>query len=286
MTLVESMQRSIDYMENHLLEDVSIEEIASQANTSVFHFQRMFTLLTETPVAEYLRRRRLTLAAHELSKTNIKVIDIALKYGYDTPESFAKAFKKQHGITPREAKCFTGKMQSYNRLVIQVNVKGAEPMLYHMVQKGPIQVVGVRRELSCENGENQQVIPRLWEKVNGDGTSEELSQLNDGGIQGLLGVCVDKSHVQANLIDYWIAAAHKGEAPGRFSQLELPASTWAVFEVHGPMPLSIQKVWKQIYSEWFPSSGYKHAGTQDLEVYSEGDPFSEDYYSEIWIPVK
>ncbi|ASF40614.1 AraC family transcriptional regulator [Halobacillus halophilus] len=286
MTLVESMQRSIDYMENHLLEDVSIEEIASQANTSVFHFQRMFTLLTETPVAEYLRRRRLTLAAHELSKTNIKVIDIALKYGYDTPESFAKAFKKQHGITPREAKCFTGKMQSYNRLVIQVNVKGAEPMLYHMVQKGPIQVVGVRRELSCENGENQRVIPQLWEKVNGDGTSEDLTKLNNGDIQGLLGVCADKSYVQANLVDYWIAAAHKGEVPERFSQLELPASKWAVFEVHGPMPLSIQKVWKQIYSEWFPSSGYEHAGTPDLEVYSEGDPFSEDYYSEIWIPVK
>ncbi|MCA1010559.1 AraC family transcriptional regulator [Halobacillus halophilus] len=286
MTLVEAMQRSIDYMENHLLEDISIEEIASQADTSVFHFQRMFTLLTEIPVAEYLRKRRLTLAAHELSKTNGKVIDIALKYGYDTPESFSKAFKNQHGITPREAKCFTGKMQSYNRLVIQVNVKGAEPMLYHMVEKGPIQVAGVKWELSCENGENQRVIPELWEKVNGDGTSGELTILNDGDIRGLLGVCVDKSDVQAELIDYWIAAAHKGEVPERFSQLELPASKWAVFEVHGPMPLSIQKVWKQIYSEWFPSSGYEHAGTPDLEVYSEGDPYSEDYYSEIWIPVK
>ncbi|MGP4074699.1 AraC family transcriptional regulator [Halobacillus sp. K22] len=286
MALVESMQRSIDYMEKHILEDISIEEIASQANTSVFHFQRMFTLLTDIPVAEYLRRRRFTLAAHELSKSNLKVIDAALKYGYETPESFAKAFKKQHGITPREAKGFKGKMQSYNRLVIQVNVKGAEPMLYHMVENGPIQVVGMRVELSCENGENQRVIPQLWEKVNEDGTSEQLIKLNDGGIQGLLGVCVDKSHLKANMMDYWIASAHDGELPENFSKLELPASKWAVFEVHGPMPLSIQNVWKQIYSEWFPSSGYEHAGTPDLEVYSEGDPFSEDYYSEIWIPVK
>ncbi|SFF57098.1 transcriptional regulator, AraC family [Halobacillus alkaliphilus] len=286
MTLVDSLQRSIDYMENHILEDISVEAVANHADMSVFHFQRMFTLLTEVPVAEYLRKRRLTLAAHELSKTSLKVIEIALKYGYDTPESFAKAFKKQHGITPREAKCYTGKVQSYNRLVIQVNVKGAEPMVYHMVEKGPIQVVGMKRELSCENGENQRVIPKLWEQVNEDGTSEELNKLNDGDIQGLLGVCVDKSHVQANLMDYWIAAAHKGEMPEHFSNLELPASKWAVFEVHGPMPLSIQKVWKQIYSEWFPSSGYEHAGTPDLEVYSADDPFSKDYYSEIWIPVK
>ncbi|KHE72668.1 AraC family transcriptional regulator [Halobacillus sp. BBL2006] len=286
MTLIESLQKSIDYIEEHLLEDLSIEEIAQKANASVFHFQRMFSLLTNMSVGEYLRKRRLTLAAHELSKTDEKIIDIAYKYRYDTPESFSKAFKKQHGISPRDVKCFTGKMQSYNRLVIQVSVKGAEPMQYEIVEKGPVQVVGVKEEVSCVNGENQRIIPKLWDKVNKEGMSQRLFRLNDGAIKGVLGVCVDKSKTKANHIDYWIAVSHEGDVPEGFSKLDLPASKWAVFEVHGPMPDAIQKVWKQIYSEWFPSSGYEHAGTPDLEVYSEEDPFSEDYYSEIWIPVK
>ncbi|MGI8314183.1 AraC family transcriptional regulator [Halobacillus mangrovi] len=286
MTLVQLLQKSINYMEENLLQNISIEDIAKQAHTSVFHFQRMFTLLTDIPVAEYLRRRRLTLAAHELSTSNIKVIDVAYKYGYDTPESFSKAFKKQHGISPREVRSFRGKMKSYNRLVIQVNVKGAEPMQYKMVEKGPIQVVGLKQEVSCANGENHRVIPQLWDKVNADGTGQTLFGVNDGAIKGVLGVCVDKSKTKANHIDYWIAAAHEGEVPEGFSKLDLPSSKWAVFEVHGPMPDAIQKVWKLIYSEWFPSSGYEHAGTPDLEVYSEEDPYREDYYSEIWIPVK
>ncbi|MEH7112840.1 AraC family transcriptional regulator [Neobacillus niacini] len=286
MGMVESLQKALDYMEEHLLEQLSIETIAKQANMSEFHFQRIFSILTDIPVGEYLRRRRLTLAAQELSTTNCKIIDISLKYGYDTPESFTKAFRRQHGLSPSQARNHTGKVTSYNRLSIQVNLKGAEPMNYKIIEKESFKVVGVKREFSCVNGENQVMIPKMWDDVHADGTNELLLQLNNGQVKGVLGVCVDKRDSQSQLMDYWIATDHTGETPEGLLELEVPASKWGVFEVHGAMPAAMHNAWKQIFSEWFPSNHYEHAGTPDLEVYTNENPSSPDYYSEIWIPLK
>ncbi|MEH7491517.1 AraC family transcriptional regulator [Neobacillus niacini] len=286
MGWVESLQTAIDYMEDHLLDDITIEDIAKQASVSEFHFQRIFSVLTDITVGDYLRRRRLTLAAQELSTTESKIIDVALKYGYDTPESFSKAFRRQHGITPSQARNYTGKLISYNRLTIQVNLKGADPMNYKIVGKESFKVVGVKREFSCENGENLAGIPKMWDDVHVDGTNDLLFQLNNGQLKGVLGVCVDKRAPGSPLMDYWIGTEHKGDAPEGLLELEIPASKWGVFEVHGAMPDAMQNTWKQIISEWFPSSHYQHAGTPDLEVYSYGNPSSPDYYSEIWIPLK
>jgi AraC family transcriptional regulator len=286
MTWIQSMQKAIDFMEEHLVEDITMEEIAQAAHTSPFHFQRIFSLLTDTTAWEYLRRRRLTLAAQELRKGEQKVIDVACKYGYETPESFSRAFRKQHGISPREAKDYTGKLTAYNRLIIQVNLKGADPMQYEVVEKEAFPVVGVKEEFSCVNGENLKEIPQMWKKVNSTGTDEELWKQNNGPVKGLLGICVDKTAEKENHIDYWIAAAHEGGAVEGFHTLDVPKAKWAIFGVHGAMPHAMQDTWKKIYSEWFPSSGYENAGGPELEVYHEGDPNNEDYYSEIWIPVK
>lgn len=286
MGWVESLQRAIDYTEEHLLDNLATGDIAKQAHVSEFHFQRIFTILTGITLGEYIRRRRLTLAAQELSNTSNRIIDIALKYGYDTPESFSKAFRRQHGLTPSQARNNSGKLKSYNRLTIQVTLKGAEPMKYKIIERESFQVVGIKRELSCANGENLTEIPKMWADVHSDGTNDLLFKLNNGVIKGVLGVCVDKRDIQPLLMDYWIAAEHDGDIPEGLMNLEIPASKWGVFEVHGPMPDAIQKVWKQIYSEWFPSSKYEHAGTPDLEVYGSGDPWGPEYYSEIWIPLK
>lgn len=286
MTWVKSLQAAIDYMEDHLLDDLSMESIAQQANFSAFHFQSTFAILTDISVGEYLRRRRLTLAAHELMRLNTKVIDLAYKYGYETPEAFSKAFRRQHGVTPTEARKYTRKLKSYNRLVVQVNLKGAEPMQYKIVEREGFQVVGVKREFSLLNEENIKGIPKMWDDVHEDGTNDLLFKLNNGQVKGVLGVCVDKSDTKSKHIDYWIAAAHNGATPDGLSRLRIPASKWAMFEVHGPMPDVMPKVWKKIFSEWFPSSGYELAGTPELEVYTDGDTSGSDYYSEIWIPVK
>jgi len=287
MAWVESLQKAIDYIEGHLFEELSIEDISKEANSSAFHFQRTFSILTEINVAEYIRRRRLTLAANELTTTDSKIIDIAFKYGYDTPEAFAKAFRRQHGVTPSEARKFIGKLKSYNRLVIQVSLKGAEPVQFNIVEKGSFQVIGVKREFSCANNEQQQFIPKLWDEVNANGTSDRLYDLNNGQIKGVLGVCtMSEEQKSKNLLDYWVATEYEGETPEGFEKKEIPASKWAVFGVTGPMPHAMHKAWKQIFSEWFPSSGYEHAGIPEFELYPGGDPFSENYYTEIWIPVK
>jgi AraC family transcriptional regulator len=287
MGWVESLQKAIDYMEENLLENITIESIAKQANASIFHFQRTFTILTDISIAEYLRNRRLTLAAEELSSTNCKIIDLAYKYGYDTPEAFSKAFRKQHGVTPSEARKNIGKLKSYNRLMIQVSLKGVEPMKYKIVERESFQVVGIKREFSLVNGENQVGIPKLWDEVNANGTDDILFKLNNGQINGVLGVCVDKRGTHSEqTMDYWVATEYEGDIPKELLSLEIPAAKWAVFEVHGAMPDAMQKAWKQIFTEWFPSSKYEHAEGPELEVYSDEDPFSPDLYSEVWIPIK
>ncbi|WP_257350907.1 AraC family transcriptional regulator [Pseudalkalibacillus decolorationis] len=286
MAWIESLQKAIDYMEEHLLDDLTIENISKQANSSVFHFQRTFAILTDISVGDYIRRRRLTLAAHELSRTNCKIIDLAFKYGYDTPEAFSKAFRRQHGVSPSGARKYNGKLKSYNRLVIQVSLKGADPMQYKVVEKDGFQIVGIKREFSLCNEENLVGIPKMWSEVTTDGTSDILIKSNNDQLKGLLGVCVDKSDSKSEHMDYWIATAHDGDTPVGLLKLDIPASKWAIFEVHGPMPDAMPKVWKQIFSEWFPSSGYEFAGTPELEVYTDGDVSAPDYYSEIWIPVK
>ncbi|WP_277584856.1 AraC family transcriptional regulator [Psychrobacillus antarcticus] len=287
MGWVESIQQAISYIEDHLLEDLSMEQIAKEANSSVFHFQRTFSILTDTSLGDYIRRRRLTLAAQELLNTDNKIIDISYKYGYDTPESFTKAFRKQNGITPSEARKSIGKIISYNRLIIQVNLKGAEPMKYKIVEKESFQAVGVKRIYNCKNGDNTRGIPLFWDDVHADGTNDLLFQLNNGEIEGVLGVCVaDAAYQENSLIEYWIAADHVGEVPENLAAITIPASKWVVFEVHGPMPNAMQNTWKQIYAEWFPSNPYEPAGTPELEVYFDDNPSSENYYSEIWIPIK
>lgn len=283
MTWIHSLQAAINYMEDHLLDDPSIESIAKQANFSAFHFQRTFTILTGISVSEYIRRRRLTLAAYELTRSETKVIDLAYKYGYETPEAFSKAFRRQHGVSPTEARKFVGKLKSYNRLVVQVNLKGAEPMNYKIVELDAFKVAGIKREFSLVNEQNQVGIPKMWNEVHEDGINDLLFKINNGSIKGVLGVCVDKS---TTAIDYWIGTTYEGVIHEELDALEIPTSKWAVFEVHGPMPNTMPRVWKQIFSEWLPSSSYEHAGTPELEVYSDEDPDSPDLYSEIWIPLK
>ncbi|WP_077619525.1 AraC family transcriptional regulator [Bacillus sinesaloumensis] len=284
MSWLESLQHAIDYMEDHMLEDVSIEDIAKRANASPFHFQRTFSILTDITVGDYLRRRRLTLAAEELLRTNKKIIDLAYKYGYDTPEAFTKAFRKQHGVTPSDIRKGIGKLQSYSRLVIQVSLKGANPVKYRIVEKEGFKAVGVKRTFSCVNDEHQDGITKLWVEVNTDGTCDSLIPMMKGDIGGILGVCV--SEPKENTIDYWVAVENVDGTSGTFDILDIPASKWAVFEVHGAMPQAIQDTWKKIYSEWFPSSGYEYAGTAEFELYPAGNPSDPAYYSEIWIPVK
>lgn len=285
MALVESLQKAIDYMEEHLLDTITIEDIAEQANVSPFHFQRTFMILTDVSVGEYLRRRRLTLAAQELSTTDVKIIDIAFKYGYDSPEAFTKAFRKQHAIAPSEVRKGVVKLQSYNRLMIQVNLKGVEPMKYQIVERDAFQVVGIKRECPCGDESGVAGIPELWGEVNANGIADKLVQLMNGDIKGLLGI-IDNYNDETNTIDYWVAVEHIGDVPDELISLEIPSSKWVIFEVNGSAPTALPKAWKQIFSEWIPSNGYEVADIPAIEAYTDPDPYRADSSNQIWLAVK
>ncbi|WP_041089954.1 GyrI-like domain-containing protein [Jeotgalibacillus soli] len=160
-------------------------------------------------------------------------------------------------------------------------------MKNYVIKREAFQAVGIKREFSFVNNDHHAKIPQMWDELNKDGTTDTLVKLNNGQIKGILGVCVmDKNKQSQQIIDYWIAAEYKGDKPNGLESIEISASKWMVFEVNGVMPDAIQHAWKTIFSEWFPISGYEHAGIPEFEVYPEGDPYNENYYSEIWVPVK
>ncbi|MFD1773225.1 AraC family transcriptional regulator [Paenibacillus rhizophilus] len=282
MEWLNRMKDALDYMERHMTEPVNMDEIAKTACSSPFHFQRMFNMLTGVTIAEYIRKRRLTLAAQELAMTPVRVLDVALKYGYDSPEAFAKAFRKAHGITPSAAREPGNSLKAFPRLSFHLSLKGDKEMEYRIVQQEGFSVVGKKMETSCREGENLRQIPLFWKKCNEDGTYDKLVEV--GGGKDMLGICAEVNHEQETL-SYWIAVKSEAPAPEGFSSTVIPAATWAVFSSIGPMPNAIQSVWARIFQEWFPGTGYEHAGGPEFELYPPGDPSGDDYRCEVWIPV-
>lgn len=286
MARVGSLQKAIEYMEDHLLDDITIKDIAKQAHLSPYHFQRTFVILTDITVKEYLRRRRLTKAAQELCNSGTMIIDLAYKYGYQTPESFTKAFYKQHGLTPSEARKGAGNLKSYNRLVIQVNLKGVEPVNYQLQERDGFQIVGVKKLFKCDDELSQsKEIGRFLSQIGHNGTIEQLMELNNGEISGLIGATVDYSE-EDNEIEYWVGTNFKGNTPDGLASYKITAAKWAIFETVGPVADVVPETWKKIYSEWFPSNDYEHSGAPSLEVYKSPDPTSLTAITEIWVPVK
>lgn len=278
MDWVKSLNRAIDYIEGHLLtDDLSCEDVAKHIYSSSFHFQRVFSLLTGMTVGEYIRNRRLSLAGQELIISNKKVIDVALKYGYETPESFTKAFSRFHGITPNQAKIEGSNLKSFNRFIIKIELEGGSIMDYKIVKREKYSVLAKTKYFNSENSTEE--IPKFWSEYYNDG-SEEI-------VCGMLGIC-EQEKLGCKEYRYGIGCECSDDAkvPNGFEKLTIPAYTWAVFKCVGPMPHSIQNMWKRIYSEWLPQSEYELIPDYDIELYTDGDTHSENYVSEIWIPVK
>jgi AraC family transcriptional regulator len=277
------MKEALDLMEKKMEERLDIEEIARAAYSSPFHFQRMFQMLTGMTVAEYMRKRKLTLAAQELAMSASKVLDVALKYGYDSPESFSKAFRRIHGITPSDARNPGVSLKAFPRISFQLSLKGDKDMDYRIEEKEAFNVVGKLISVTCRDNEQMREIPKFWGQCNSDGTSDKLSAISVD--DRLYGVCLD---MQANTEDfnYMIASKADPAATGEgFESRTIPASTWAIFQSVGPMPGAIQNVFSRIFQEWFPATGFEHSGAPELEVYPSGDTAAENYLCEVWIPI-
>jgi len=285
---IKLLNNVIDYIESNLYTTLDIDEISKVAYSSRYHFQRLFYALTELTVTEYIRNRRLSLAAEELAATNKKVIDVALKYGYESPEAFTKAFKRLHGITPSALKKLDVKIKAFPKISFQISIKGACEMSYRIVEKEAFKVFGVGFVTSTVNNVIYKEIPEFVNRIFEDGTHDRINKL----LGNTIGTLLDGFHYDFNedgtrkyMMGY---EKPEIEVPDEFTTLQIPKLTWAVFEGHGVMPdnLIIQDIWKTIYSEWFSSSGFEQVEGPCLEKNFWNDENCVEYKCEVWIPVR
>ncbi|WP_155010473.1 AraC family transcriptional regulator [Priestia megaterium] len=287
MDLLRNMNRALDYIEENLTNDIDFREVARLALCSEYHFKRMFSFLAGITLSEYIRRRRLTLAAFELKDSNIKVIDVAIKYNYSSPDSFTRAFQNLHGITPSEAKKSGSSLKVFPKMTFQLSIKGGNEMNYRIEEKEAFHIVGIKERVPIIfHGVNPK-IAAMWESLN-DETIRELKELSNVTPLGLLSASVNFSEgrmEEKGQLDHYIGVATTKDCPDHLVQLEVPAGTWAVFEAVGPFPDTLQDVWGRIYSEWFPASTYEQVEGPEILWNEHKNVTSPTFKSEIWIPV-
>lgn len=272
----EGITNAISYMEENLDKELDIKEIADKAFVSSFYFQKIFNALCGFTVGEYIRNRRLTLAAQELTSTDARVIDVALKYGYDSPDSFSRAFTRFHGLTPSAAKQAGAHLNSFAPLKIKLTLEGGTMLEYKIVEKAQFTVMGISRKFNTDT--SYEMIPQFWNEYMKNGENREIC--------GMYGICDD---VDGKNFEYLIADNYIpwNEIPKNCTTKVIPAGTWAVFPCRGSLPKALQDVNTKIWNEWLPScKSYKLAGNYNIEMYTPSCQNPEDNYSEIWIPVE
>ena len=288
LSWIAGIQNAIDYIEDNIKQELDYGEIAKRAYSSSFYFQRVFGILCGYTLGEYIRARRLTLAGIELSASDIKVIDVALKYCYDSPESFSRAFVKFHGIKPSQAKNAGANLKSFSKLFVKLVLEGGNIMDYRIEEKEAFKVIGKIKTFSTKDESNLKEIPKFWASSKTDGTIGDLCDYGLGSeFDGkILGICYGAG-CDAEFT-YSIAAGYNGKTPvpDGFYINAIPARTWAIFKCKGAMPDAIQDLWRKIYTEFFPTSDYVPKNEMDFEVYSDGDMNSLAYESEIWVAVE
>lgn len=273
----EGIQNTLAYMEAHLTDKLEIREIAKRAYVSPFYFQRIFAALCGIGVGEYIRNRRLTLAGEELLTSDAKVIDIAAKYAYDSPDSFTRAFQRFHGISPTAARKNGASLRSFGPMTIKLTLEGGTMLEYKIVEKPQFTVVGLSRMFNSDT--SYQEIPQFWCEAMG---------MENGPVCGMYGICMDLSESDKEF-EYLIADNYIPweEIPEGCVVKVIPASTWAVFPCRGPLPQTLQDVNTRMWSEWLPNCrNYRLAANLNIEMYAPPAENSEDTYSEIWLPVE
>ena len=269
------IHNALAYIEENLTGDLDVKNIAKQAFLSPFYFQRIFRAMCGISIGEYIRSRRLSLAGEELAGSDSRVIDIAAKYGYDSPDSFNRAFQRFHGISPSGARKTGARLISFAPVKIKRTLEGIYMMEYRIVEKPQFTVMGVSRKFHPETSYHQ--IPEYWTEMFGQ---------PDFPLMGVYGICIDENGAGEEF-DYWIADNYIPcqEIPAGCRSLVIPGGTWAVF----PCKLkTLQDTNTRMWQEWLPNCReYKLSGSYNLEVY--GPPCEDDRgesYVELWLPVE
>ena len=286
MDSIKNMNEALSYIEKNLLDEIDLKEVARLALCSEYHFQRMFSFLSGVTLSEYIRRRRLTLAALELNNSNIKVIDLAVKYGYNSPDSFTRAFQSLHGITPSEARNNGQQLKAFPPMIFQLSIRGGNEMNYRIEEKEEFSIVGLKKRVPIVFEGVNPHIASMWVDVKE--IIHELKELSNVEPLGIIQASAnfDEGRMEEKgQLDHYIGVATTKECPSNMHGLEVSASTWAVFESVGTFPKKLQETWGRIYSEWFPSSNYELAEGPEILWNESKDMDSANFRSEIWIPV-
>lgn len=290
MDWVTRMNQAISYIEDHLTEEVDYQALARIAECSVSNFQRMFSFIVDEPLSEYIRNRRLTLAAFDIQNSEEKIVDLAFRYGYDSHDSFTRAFQRFYGVLPSQARRPGTQLKSRPKISFQITIKGDRQMNYQIEEWGPFSIAGFRQSVDIKQAFG--AIPGIWESAQKDGRLDRLFQLwakCDCRPAGVLGVC--DGWKEDDQMEYYLAvtscsaeagqpaAAPKVEIPTDMSGIDFPAATWVIFRADGPAPTLTQEVFKRFYTEWLPNSGYDPADLPAVECYLQ------DNRQEVWIAI-
>ncbi len=277
MEWIDRLNEAIGYIEENLDGEISYDAIGRIVLCPVGSFQRTFSLMTGITLSEYIRRRKLTVAAYELQSTECKVVDVAVKYGYESSDAFCVAFKKMHGIAPMAAKQQNMKLKSYPRLSFTLTIRGEAEMNYRMVEKEAFQAAGKIVTSSLDNN----ITPAFWGECKHNGTVDRLLKI--GAEPVTLGICFGYDEKGFN--NYMVGAETTQSIVEGMQIVRIPKATWLVFESVGPISPTLGNTWGRIYGEFLPQSIYKQSGLPTVEKYFGSNVNDEDYCVEIWIPI-
>ncbi len=286
--MLERLNQAMEHIERHLDESVDVAELARIATTSEYHLRRMFSALAGMPLSEYIRRRRLTVAGAEVLAGGETLLEIAVRYGYGSGEAFARAFRAMHGTGPGEARRTGAALVSQPRLTFRLTVEGSTSMQYQVVDRPAFTVAGFKTRVPLvHSGPNQAIIDFV--RGLGKQALEQLGKLSDQEPHGIVAVCddLDPSRAEGTELDYYqaviTAASAPSDVPAGVTTLPVPSGTWAVFTTSGPAPQAIQELWRDVFTEWFPSNPYRtRPGPEILRTRLSPDGTEAD--AELWLP--
>ena len=282
MDWIERMNTAINYIEEHIRDELDFAKIAQIACTSAYHFQRMFICMTGISLSEYIRRRRMSLAVSDLKNDKDKIVDIALKYGYNSPTAFNRAFQSVHGIAPSLVKQNGVSVKSYPPISFKITIKGAEVMNYRIEKKEAFRVVGFSSPLDKDLYNNYELVNQMWQLSAANGTTSKLLTLMDGQPTGLLGVMACDDSLEE--WRYYVAVASTKKIDSTLEEYIIPPYTWAIFSGEGKDADAIKDLGNRVIAEWLPTSGYEYDNGPDIEVYLSEEPNYAKF--EFWLPVK
>lgn len=291
---IQLIQQAICYMEEHILENINYADVAKSVHMSSYNFHRTFSFIVGMTANEYIRKRRLTLAARELQTTDISVIDAAFKYGYKSPESFSKAFSQFHGSTPKQAKRKGAKLHLFNPLVIKIILEGGSIMDYRMEHRGRQQFIALVKAFPNEisNDENDHSIPDFWTKCSERNLIEPMKLLRKEGKRDLYGLCTPVKDNETHF-NYGIGIMIDDDTDitkleqftnNGYSIWETKPVDYAVFKCFGSDGDCLGETWSKFFKEFVPQTGYTQTDDTDYEIYFENG--ENGLFCELWVPVK